>query len=481
MKSRLFSLALLASLVLSLLAVSVQAAADPAVFSFEKQGKGYWTGRTFEHYYCNFTLATGPYGGEYSMTFPYSRTEADVQTFTAEPDTVYSLTYDFRCSSNLGPMYDHDVKVTWTGPDGLSGSFSYGIECPGSLMKSLTGLTVNKESGGSGGYSEDPSLGTPTELTWGRNYSFNGDTYTEKPGCASWKPSKDGDKTEEFRVWRVGETEPVYKLTYTNINLDRQYLTWDGFTTGNLWQVSGDYYFTVQMQSPSDNNVYGPVAKSKVWHYTMPTAQLAAPEISDVTQRQTGNGYSMLYLYLAAPEDSMEANSYLVEYYYQEEKIPSYSSLQSSTAEVCPDGRLRFSLSDFLTARYGSGDYGFCIQALGDVTQVQPSPWSEKYTFTLTEGAGGEWIDDPPEATVTEGGLQITAPPRAEAEISFCAAYGTDGRFLGAAPFYGASGCGPEWPCTLTCDPAQVGTVKVLYLDKSSAPVGEALPCPVSK
>lgn len=480
MKSRLFSLALLASLVLSLLAVPVQAAADPAVFSFTKQGKGYWTGRTFEHYYCNFTLATGPYGGEYTMTFPYSRTGADVQSFIAEPNTVYSLTYDFRCSSNLGPMYDHDVKVTWTGPNGLSGSFSYGIECPGSLTKSLTGLTVTVESQGSGGIGEDPALGTPTDLTWGRNYSFNGDTYTAKPGCASWKPSKDGDKTEEFRVWRVGETEPVYKLTYTNINLDRQYLTWDGFTSGNLWQVSGDYYFTVQEKSGSKDNTYGPAARSEIWHYTKPSAQLQTPEITGLTQRQSGNGYSMVYLYLPAAENSTGTDAYMIEIFHEEDMLGTAYS-QSKYADVCPDGQIRLELSDWFIERYGSGDYDFRIRAVGDITEVQPSPWSEKYTFTLTEGAGGEWIDDPPEATVTDGGLLVTAPPRAEAEMSFCAAYDSDGRFLGAAPFYGASGCGPEWPCTLTCDPAQVGTVKVLYLDKDSAPVGEALPCPVSK
>lgn len=477
MKLRLLSLTILAALILSLLAVPVQAA-DQAVFSFEKQGKGYWTGRNYEHYYCNFTLATGPNGGEYTMTFPYSSTGVDVQTFTAEPDTVYRLTYDYGCSSNLGRMYDHDVKVTWAGPNGLSGSFRYGIESPGSLTKSLTGLKVTVESQGSGGSGEDPTLGTPTELTWGRNY-YSGNSYTEKPGCVSWKPSEGSDGTEELKIWRIGETDPVYKITYGKVKSE-QYETWDGFINQDLWQVSGDYYFTVQEKSGSKDNTYGPAARSEIWHYTRPTAQLAAPEISDLTQRQSGNGYGLLYLYLTATEDNMEADSYLVEYYQGEEML-GYSSMQRSTAEVCPDGRLRLTGSSWFLAQHGSGDYGFRVRALGDVTQVQPSPWSEKYTFTLTEGAGGEWLTAPPEAVVTDEGLQITAPPRAEAEICFCAAYDTDGRFLGAAPFYGASGCGPEWPCTLTCDPAQIGTVKVFYLTKNSAPCGEALPCQVSK
>lgn len=32
-----------------------------------------------------------------------------------------------------------------------------------------------------------PQLATPTELTWGRDYDWNADTYQEVPGYISWK------------------------------------------------------------------------------------------------------------------------------------------------------------------------------------------------------------------------------------------------------------------------------------------------------
>ena len=69
-----------------------------------------------------FTLCTGEKGGQYTMTFPLPDGTADVETFSAEPNSVYKLTYTYGLSG-AGSQYDYNGTVLWSGPDGESGSF----------------------------------------------------------------------------------------------------------------------------------------------------------------------------------------------------------------------------------------------------------------------------------------------------------------------------------------------------------------------
>ena len=116
----------------------------PTVFSFTEgwgrlAGGWQYVGGSMVAYRCYFTLVTGPNGGSYTMTFPYSRTEADTVTFTANANNVYKLTYVYPLSS--ASSYSYSGKILWSGPNDLSGqfnlSFSGGKLSPGSLTVEL--------------------------------------------------------------------------------------------------------------------------------------------------------------------------------------------------------------------------------------------------------------------------------------------------------------------------------------------------------
>ena len=395
MKHRLTGICLAALLLLT--AVLPARAADPAVFSFTRDYGRWNTGTSFTSYTCGFTLATGPYGGKYTMTFPYGD---DVQTFTAEPDSVYSLTYAFRCTSSAGSLYDHYVTVAWSGPgEGLSGAFNFTFTGPGHMAKSLTGLKVTLVSQGGSGPTPANALGSPTELTWGKNYDYYGTTYKERTDAASWKPAEKTDRSEQFSVWRLGETEPVYTITYSNISLEQTYITWEDFIGQGLWQTSGDYYFPVQEKSKSEDYADGPVVRSEIWSYTKPADQLKSPVIEALTQRQKGGGYALLHLSLGSSADDPRIEGYRIRVYRPDSEYQlSEAQFMREYAETDGEGRIRISMSDWFTKQYGSGDYIFRICAFGDINRVQPSEWSQPYTFSLTQGAGGEWMEAPPEA-----------------------------------------------------------------------------------
>ena len=99
----------------------------PEVFSFTDSygrlsGQWLYAGGTAYAYRCYFTLVTGPNGGDYTMTFPYSRTEADEVRFTAEANSVYKLTYTYPLSG-ANANYSYTGSIPWKGPNGTSGSF----------------------------------------------------------------------------------------------------------------------------------------------------------------------------------------------------------------------------------------------------------------------------------------------------------------------------------------------------------------------
>ena len=95
---------------------------DPTVYSFEEgRDKGRVTS-TFRYAYGQafameqyFTLATGPFGGDYSMRVGIPKEDDLVYTFTAQPNAVYLLTYTYGYSTRYAA---NTSTVTLEGPGG---------------------------------------------------------------------------------------------------------------------------------------------------------------------------------------------------------------------------------------------------------------------------------------------------------------------------------------------------------------------------
>ena len=82
---------------------------------------------------CYFTLATGPNGGEYRLTFTFSREDDEVYVFDVLPNAVYFLTYTYAFSLGTGSS---SRTVTAEGPGGsrqLTVSSPNGALKPGDL------------------------------------------------------------------------------------------------------------------------------------------------------------------------------------------------------------------------------------------------------------------------------------------------------------------------------------------------------------
>ena len=144
-------------------AYEVQKPADPRdtpeVFSFTDDydgmgGQWLYSGSAAYAYRCYFTLVTGANAGSYSMTFPDSENTADVQSFSADANSVYKLTYTYPLAA-AGASYKYSGTVPWSGPKGTKGSFALSFT-GGKVSKGK--LTVEKISGAaSAGFSDVPS------------------------------------------------------------------------------------------------------------------------------------------------------------------------------------------------------------------------------------------------------------------------------------------------------------------------------------
>jgi hypothetical protein len=112
-------------------------AARGAAFKFSEGLSGsaitnnylYAGGKTYGVQYF-FTLETGQFGGEYSMSFP-AEDGTDNRTFTAEPNSVYHITYTYGIDYSAGYSYEYDFSVSLTGPK--SAALSINSKHPGKM------------------------------------------------------------------------------------------------------------------------------------------------------------------------------------------------------------------------------------------------------------------------------------------------------------------------------------------------------------
>lgn len=68
------------------------------------------------------TFETGQYGGEYKMSFP-AEDGTDTRTFTAEPNSIYHITYTYGIDYNATYSYEYDFSVKLEGPKAADLSF----------------------------------------------------------------------------------------------------------------------------------------------------------------------------------------------------------------------------------------------------------------------------------------------------------------------------------------------------------------------
>jgi len=82
----------------------------------------YAGGKTYGVKYF-FTLETGKFGGEYTMSFP-AEDGTDTQTFTAETNSIYHITYTYGIKYSATTEYDYKFSVMLTGPQSATVSFN---------------------------------------------------------------------------------------------------------------------------------------------------------------------------------------------------------------------------------------------------------------------------------------------------------------------------------------------------------------------
>lgn len=70
-----------------------------------------------------FTLETGKYGGSYTMSFP-AEDGTDTRTFTAEPNSIYHITYTYGIQYSATHSYTYKFDVKLAGPQSAALSFS---------------------------------------------------------------------------------------------------------------------------------------------------------------------------------------------------------------------------------------------------------------------------------------------------------------------------------------------------------------------
>lgn len=224
-------------------------------------------------------------------------------------------------------------------------------------------------------------LGTPTELQWGKEYTWVLNEQTgnwevglyDHAGCMTWRRAEPDQGEARVRIydeagtlvnsgwWVFGSTyKPEYRSIDNFIMMDPE---------------SGTYYFTVQSRADNTGYYSSNVAESEtMFKYTKPNKQLGS--CSNMT-------WNWPYLNWTAPAGAADGTTYDVEYYYSEtpdgeKQYAGGSWGMSGCEDWIPDG---------VIANYGSGYYYFKVRAIThDITKVCNGEWSDySEAFNLNE------------------------------------------------------------------------------------------------
>ena len=238
--------------------------------------------------------------------------------------------------------------------------------------------------------SELTQLAAPTKLSWGRNYDWDSETYSEVPGFISWKRETPTQNIYQIIIYSRGTGEKINNVTHHyDATETPPYLTSTQFIEGYWYDEqsaaegwnfdSGTYYFTVQALGDGTKYSNSEIVTSPDWTYTKPAASLAAPTNLHWVGRRS---------LWAPPANTSGVGGYMVEYYWYDADNKEYTSAGGTTylrgsSEKSPEDYLE----DWCIEHYGLGQYYFRVRALSsDITAICSSPWSElSPVYNLTE------------------------------------------------------------------------------------------------
>ena len=241
-----------------------------------------------------------------------------------------------------------------------------------------------------------PQLATPTELTWGRDYDWNADTYQEVPGYISWKRESPTQNKYQTIVYSRDTGKKVSSM-WTNYGFSdtSPYFSSTQFIEGYWYDDyganddynfdSGTYYFTVQALGDGTEYSDSEIATSPDWTYTKPTAILATP---------TGLYWNGRESHWSPPADMSDVGGYVVEYYWYDAESQKYISVGGTSCldlYSLSDESPADYLEDYCIEEYGAGQYYFRVRTLSrDITKVRSSLWSElSPVYNLTDVSAG--------------------------------------------------------------------------------------------
>lgn len=214
-------------------------------------------------------------------------------------------------------------------------------------------------SGGSSG----KIMATPTDLEWGVNYGTGSDEPQSVPGYMSWKV--EGRCQNKFRVEIFRTDTPEYVFFTEGSNLEPHNMHYNMFTFVTEYlesdTESGEYYFTVQSLSDDETIQDSGIARSGIWNYIKPDAQLESP---------MSPKWQWPYVTWTAPEVTDHVAGYGTHIFFSEDgSIPRLIRSNISTGTST-------SVDDSLIKEYGDGYYYYKVRTLSDnISQYRHSEW----------------------------------------------------------------------------------------------------------
>ena len=251
-------------------------------------------------------------------------------------------------------------------------------------------MTVSAFAAETADSSELTQLAAPTELSWGRNYDWDSETYNEVPGFISWKRETPTQNIYQIIIYSRGTGEKINNVTHHyDATETPPYLTSTQFIEGYWYDEqstakdcnfdSGTYYFTVQALGDGTKYRDSEIVTSPDWTYTKPTTSLAAPTNLHWDGRES---------HWDPPADTSDVGGYMVDYYWYNEETQEYDSVGGSVWwDTYSDSSPEDYLEDYCIEDTGLGQYYFRVRTLSrDITKVCSSPWSElSPVYNLTE------------------------------------------------------------------------------------------------